>query len=201
MCKLVLLLMLPVLMSTAKDPLKPKLSKKPLTAEQIEVYRAFLNSYLERKDASLNISDVTDPLTPSIDDLKEGEGCLKDIHFENFKEANSTVHRLDTAIAVNPNIKLVDPVEQSKQVKKNDPQTVIRKNPGSADIEATVKQAFETGLFTLSEIAFDKEHHLAVLSYSFHCGVLCGHGGTIILEKVDGKWKGDSNRYCSNWVS
>lgn len=66
-------------------------------------------------------------------------------------------------------------------------------------IRDSVNQAFRTGLFTLSEIAFDKRHQYAVLAYSFDCGMLCGHGDTIILKKVGEKWK--QVKTCRIWIS
>jgi hypothetical protein len=36
---------------------------------------------------------------------------------------------------------------------------------------------------SLKEIAFDKDRHYAVVSYSFWCGSLCGHGKTMVFEK------------------
>ncbi len=42
-------------------------------------------------------------------------------------------------------------------------------------LDRSIKSAFDSGLFTLSEIVFDKEHLHAVVGYSFVCG------GTAIL--------------------
>jgi hypothetical protein len=56
-------------------------------------------------------------------------------------------------------------------------------------LDSSLREAFATGLFTFSEIAFDKRHQRAVLAYSFVCGGLCGHGNTIVLKKVGAKWK------------
>jgi hypothetical protein len=39
-------------------------------------------------------------------------------------------------------------------------------------VDDSVKRAFETGLFTLTEIIFDKQHRRAVVAYSFVCGGL-----------------------------
>lgn len=66
-------------------------------------------------------------------------------------------------------------------------------------LDQSVKQAFRTGLFTLSEIAFDKEHRRAVVSYSFVCGMLCGHGNTMVLKKLGQNWK--IAKRCGGWVS
>jgi len=67
-------------------------------------------------------------------------------------------------------------------------------------VEDAVRNAFATGLFSMSEIAFDKDHHHAVVSYSFWCGFLCGHGKTVVFEKVNGMWR-NTNRNCGGWVS
>lgn len=63
-----------------------------------------------------------------------------------------------------------------------------------------VSDAFDTGLFSISEIAFDKEHRHAAVKYGLYCGFLCGHGKTLIFEKVGANWrKRDSN--CGGWTS
>ncbi len=56
-------------------------------------------------------------------------------------------------------------------------------------LDDSVKKAFETGLFTLSEIVFDKQHRRAVVAYSFVCGGLCGNGNTLVLKKIGQRWK------------
>jgi hypothetical protein len=55
------------------------------------------------------------------------------------------------------------------------------------------------GLATLSEIRFDKQHKHAIVSYGFYCGSLCGNGGAVVLEKVDGAWRRKSQ--CGDWIS
>ena len=66
-------------------------------------------------------------------------------------------------------------------------------------IDDSVKQAFQTGLFTLSEIVFDKEHRRAVVTYSFVCGTLCGNGDTLLLKKVGQHWR--VAKRCGGWIS
>lgn len=67
-------------------------------------------------------------------------------------------------------------------------------------VDAAVNNAFKNGLFELSEIAFDKAHRRAIVSYSFVCGSLCGNGGVWLFEKVDGVWKKSEN-VCGGWIS
>jgi hypothetical protein len=76
---------------------------------------------------------------------------------------------------------LVDPDRQQETIKENDPQNLMKKaiddrqKITEGQLDRSIKSAFDSGLFTLSEIVFDKEHLHAVVSYSFVCG------GTAIL--------------------
>lgn len=186
-----LLLITPVLLSFVQYAPEPKLSNSPLSADQIEVYRAFLQSYVKGQDSLLRVSNVTVPLEHSGGELKEGKGCLRTLQLENFKEANSTVHLLD-ALAGSPNIMIVDLNKKGEPVEKNNPDT-------AGKIEASASRGVARGYLQLSEIAFDRQHHRAVLSYGYHCGRLCGQGKTIILEKVEGTWKFVPHHVCSSW--
>ena len=94
-------------------------------------------------------------------------------------------------------MKLVDADKQAKLVHSNDPSRTISKG---RSVESAVTQAFESALFSMSEIAFDKEHRYAALSYHFWCGGLCGNGASVVLEKVDGEWK-TTDRACASWIS
>ena len=92
---------------------------------------------------------------------------------------------------------LVDPKKQVKLVHSNDPSNTIRKGKSVAK---AVNEAFATGLFSMSEIAFDKDHRFGVVSYHFWCGFLCGNGSTVVFEKVDGEWR-EADRKCGGWIS
>ena len=95
------------------------------------------------------------------------------------------------------NIRLVDANKQAVIVQSNDPNHSIREGKS---VKAAVNRAFSTGLFSMSEIALDKEQQRALVSYSFVCGSLCGSGGVWLFEKVDGAWK-KSEHVCGGWVS
>jgi hypothetical protein len=90
-------------------------------------------------------------------------------------------------------------------VEENDPQNLMKKaideheKVTDEQLDQSVKQAFHTGVFTLSEIAFDKEHRRAVVSYSFVCGMLCGHGNTMVLKRSGESWK--IAKRCGGWIS
>jgi hypothetical protein len=185
---------------------KPKLevSKARLTAEQVAVYRAVLKDYIKGGDGSLNIANKTVPLDQS--EIKSGDGCLRGIELEKTTQARSAVHVMDSSVLISAKMVLVDPDKQKDKIDQNDPSRLIRgaieegEKVREEQIGDSVKQAFQTGLFTFSEIVFDRQHQHAVLSYAFHCGELCGHGNTMVLRKVDKKWK--VNRHpCNSWIS
>jgi hypothetical protein len=80
-------------------------------------------------------------------------------------------------------------------IKANDTQTLIK---GAIDdhqkvteeqLDSSVQEAFATGLFTVLEIVFDKQHRRAVAGYSFVCGMLCGGGDVLILRKNGSRWR------------
>jgi hypothetical protein len=186
-----------------KQP-KPKLSKEPLTPEQIAVYRAVLQDYAQGGDnITLNLANKPRPLDRSGFDWSED--CVKSLELEPAPKSGSLVHTFDPAVDLGVKVVLVDPEAQTQTVKKNDPGNVIDSGAKSGkpvtddQIGDAVKKAFNTALFSLSEIVFDKEHKHAVVSYSFYCGGLCGHGGTVILQKSGETWK--MLRRCSSWIS
>lgn len=189
-------------MAEDKQP-KPKLSKDPLTTEQIAVYRAVLTNYMQGGKGTLNLANKTEPLEMS--GPFSNKDCAKSLELEPEPKSGPVVHAFDSAVDLGVKIVLVDPEAQVKTVKENDPENAIHDSvksgkPLSEDkLGDAVKKAFDTALFTFSEIVFDKEHKHAIVSYSFYCGGLCGHGATVVLEKNDKAW--NVKTYCSNWIS
>jgi hypothetical protein len=181
-----------------EDPPKPKVSDQPLSTDQIAVYRAVLNEYLKGSEDGLNVANLTIPL------YRSEEQCFKSI---KSGDANipPVVHRLEPTLITSSKILLVDPDRQESAIKQNDPQNLVKKaideheEVADKQIEQSVRQAFELGVFSLSEIAFDKKHRRAVVSYRFHCGELCGNGGTLLLKKVGRDWK--VTKRCGDWIS
>ncbi len=182
---------------------KPKVSKDPLTAEQIAVYRAVLQGYTNGSDNLLNVANKTEPLDQS--EPFFGKSCMSGIELETADASVPVVHQLDPSVAPSKKFILVDPDRQAQRVKENDPQKLMTRaidgheKVTEKQMDDSVKQAFETGLFTLTEIVFDKQHRYAVVAYSFVCGGLCGHGNTLILEKVGQDWK--VSKRCGGWIS
>lgn len=190
----VLIFAFPLSAVAQDDQKKPEVSKDPLTPEQLAVYRAVLADYIGTDgDASLNLARQTVPLDPS-----DSKNCVKSIR----PRADKSVHTFDSATDLGVKVVLVDPEAQAATVKENDPGKLIQDTAGNVSqgqLEGAVKTAFKTALFTFSEIAFDKLHRYAIVSYSFYCGGLCGNGATVVLQRSGKTWK--VKRACSNWIS
>lgn len=133
------------------------------------------------------------------------KACFSGIRLETTHAQSLTVHRLDAAVALDSGIELVDPDKQQETIKGNDPQELVKKVVDDREvvtdkqIDESVKHAFHTGLFTLSEIVFDKEHRRAIVTYSFVCGSLCGNGNTLVLKRTGRGWR--VTKRCGGWVS
>jgi hypothetical protein len=183
------------------DPPKPKVAKDPLTKEQVEVYRAVLKNYMKDSNSALNVSNRTELL--ELEEHSFDKECVKGMALE--RTDNPVVHKLSPAVLISRKMVLVDPEQQQTRVDENDPGKLIQKavdeegKVTNKQLDESIRRAFATGLFSLSEIIFDKSHKRAVVSYGFVCGGLCGHGGTLILEKVGDDWKVRTT--CSSWIS
>jgi len=169
-----------------------------LSADEIAIYKAVLEKYGDKDTGNLNVSRTTYPL--NLDAFASGlksPDCLGEIQLENLSVVAHSFHDLPPEVLTGSSMKLVDPKQQAKIVHSNDPSRTIR---NGTPVDNAVRGAFATALFSMSEIAFDKDHHFAAVSYAFWCGSLCGNGSTMIFEKVDGTWK-NTNRNCGHWVS
>lgn len=189
--------------SAQNDAPKPKVSEKSLTPEQVAIYRAVLKDYMKDSKDALNLANKTEP--PEQSRSSSYDACIKGLQLEAGEKSAPVIHRLDSAVALNLKIVLVDPDPQLEKIKAGDPQNLVKKviddhqKVTKKELDDSIQQAFHNGLFALSEIVFDKEHIRAVLSYSFTCGSLCGNGDTLILKKDGDKW--EVNKRCGPWVS
>jgi len=169
-----------------------------LSADEIAIYKAVLRTHSEDKDVNLNVATSTYPLDPNASTTGfDQPECLRGVELENLSSVSDSYHELPADVLPSKTMRLVDPKRQAKIVHSNDPSNTIRKGEPVKD---AVEAAFSTGLFSMSEIAFDKVHHFAAVRYSFWCGSLCGHGRTLVFENVNGEWR-NANRNCGNWIS
>jgi len=177
---------------------KPTLSKDQLTEEQVAVYHAFLQFYAKESDRMLYVADTTDWL--DVSEVSQDAECSRSfgrIQFESLNESGPTIHRLDPTLAIAGRIDLVDSASQSEKVRQNDPSKTMHQGK---TVDRAVSDAFASALLTLSEIGFDKNHHKAVMSYTFSCGRLCGNTAVVMLKRVGRNWK-LTKQSCGEGVS
>ena len=177
---------------------KPRVSKEPLTAEQVAVYQTFLRFFTNGDDKVLHVANMTEEL--NVSEMSKDADCSQSfgpVKFETPNPTQATVHMLVSNLTVPGHIAFVDPAQQSEKIRQNDPSKTMREGK---PVDHAVKDAFASGLLTLSEIAFNRDHSRAVLSYSFFCGRLCGNGAVVMLKRVGRKWK-VTKQSCGEWIS
>jgi hypothetical protein len=172
--------------AVAQAPVQVQVSIKPLTADQLRVYKAFLADWQAGSKSPLNVANTTDPFRPDRDDL---QGCMRSFP----KDSRAMEVHLFPEQFANDRIRLLDPAKY-KTSEVGD--FMLRRE----DLDNAVQAAIEAGLMNLSEVIFDRTHRLAALNFSFRCGRLCGNGGTVIYERSNGHWK-RSKRSCGSWQS
>jgi hypothetical protein len=174
---------------------RSKVSEAPLTAEQLAVYRSILQGWVGDSKGAVYLAAQTIPL--DVDEFSK-EGCGKGLDLLPLGPIE--LHRLrkeDLGQLGSDQIQLVDPARQEREVAKNDPGKSIR---NGTSVDEALSNGIAHGLFTVSEIRFDKDHKHAIVSFGFRCGSLCGSGGTVVLEKnKEGEWHRKSS--CSTWMS
>lgn len=169
----------------------------PLDADQTAIYLVLIQQWNSGKPAGLHVSSQTSPLDmTSFSDGTEC-GCLTGFAVESLLRASHSFHSLAQSDLPAKGIRLVSSAEQNAIVARNDPDMTMR---GGRPVNEAVDNAFANGLFVMSEIAFDTERRHALVSYGFHCGMLCGSGATLLFEKVNGQWT-KTDRACGGWVS
>jgi len=189
-----LVLLLAASCAAASDDAKVTVAKSPLTPEQIAIYSVFLNAYNNGAGGIVNLGNQTIALNLSSEDAEQ---CLSGTKLENLEDADRTLHRIGPEAIDSKKYRLVDADQQIAQIRKYDPSRATEKGKSIKDI---INTAFASGLLEISEIAFDKQHHYAVMRFRFVCGWLCGNGATLVLEKIGDKWR-PTKQSCGEWIS
>jgi hypothetical protein len=94
-------------------------------------------------------------------------------------------------------VQLVDAEQQQSLVTRTDPSRTIREGES---VDKAVAMAFSVALLELSEVVFSVGRVFAVMEFSFSCGMLCGHGGTLVFERSGQEWK-RSERSCHSYIN
>ena len=162
-----------------------------LSKDALEIYGDFLDGYIGKNQSKVNLVETTSVFHVSASE--RDTPCLKHFTSEVLDEKTQTTHTFDAALVNGRSVVLIDPNVN----KIADPADATKKG---VPLDDAVKQAFAAGQLRLSEIVFDKSHKYAIFSYAFHCGRLCGSGGTVLLFKIDKKWV-RSDEGCGSWIS
>ena len=162
-----------------------------LSKDALEIYSDFLDGYIGKNQAKVNLVETTSVF--HVNASERDTPCLKHFTSEVLDEKAQTTHTFDASLVNGRSLVLIDP----NVTKIADPADATKKG---VPLDDAVKQAFAAGQLRLSEIVFDKSRKYAIFSYSFHCGRLCGSGGTVLLVKIDKKWV-RSDEGCGSWIS
>jgi len=181
-----------ILIVNASCPAKDRRELNPTpNSDLMAVYRAFLGSYSKGVE-HLKLARRTVPFELS---SERGAECLRGLRFGK-PDSPAAVHEFD-ARALPSSVTLLDSEEQER----------IIGNVGSKQtwrdgklVNDPLEKAQGAGFLILSEVAFDRKHEYAVLTFRFECWGLCGNGGTVVFQKHDGKWM-PSSRSCPQWAS
>ena len=177
------------LASAAQSGVRP--AQGGLSKDALEIYGDFLDGYIGKNQNKVNLVETTSIF--HVGASERDAPCLKHFSPGVLDEKTQTTHALDASLTNGRSVVLIDPAT----TKIADPEDAIHKG---TSVDDAVKAGFAAGQLRLSEVVFDKDHNFAIVSYTFHCGRLCGSGGTILLEKKNHKWV-RSEEGCGTWIS
>lgn len=165
-----------------------------LTEEQLSVYRGFL----ERLGPTLRIKNLANGTIPfDFNGFPKGRPCLKGIELEDSSEPLRSVHAFGPEIAQGGALRLVDTHKQLDLFRKQEERETTPKQKDQDTANANDPLKF----VIFSEIAFDTAHQFAVLKYILVCGSHCDSGGTLVMEKAQGRWVPRRGLACAMFVN
>jgi hypothetical protein len=143
----------------------------PFTPEEIAIYRDFLLHYPDQTSNMIGMQDTTVAFDAPLAFGYESDP--PDVVTPSYRgrKLPSELMALTDEAAVTARIaaagKLIDAKELSAY---QGPDGYVRTH------------------LTLSEIAFDSKHEIAVLVFTAHCSGKCGSRGTVVYKLQDGRW-------------
>jgi hypothetical protein len=162
------------------------------TGDAKEIYSAFLARWMGKYGAPMNVANSA--VRPTPEDIGQYSECAADGTGKSARWVTGTTDAdLKSALSSLPRVNLVDP----KRWQPMDPGGLIAKGQSFG---AAVNAGINGGLMTLSVISFNERHDTAMLTFSFVCGSLCGHGGAVMFKKTSKGWV-QSKQPCSSWMS
>jgi hypothetical protein len=161
--------------------------------QKIEIYRAFAEAYSEGHRINLaNETTRFDAPTEAVLD------CAPTVFLTTLVSRHIRTTGLKQGDFPGSTVTVVDPATHAEEMRARDPMAAIAEG---TSVERAVTAAVETGLLQVSEVGFDVSGGHALMTYSFTCGSLCGHGGTALLDRVGGRWTLSSRTCGPVWIS
>lgn len=160
---------------------------------KMEVYRAFVSAYAEGD--RVNLANVTTRFDAETDGVIACAPTVLATTLVSRLFRTTTLSQSDFQISA---LHVVDPEEQAMLVQTHDPDINIFSED---DIDRAVADAFEAGILQVSEVGFDITGQHAMLTFSFTCGRLCGHGGAALFDRVGDRWVWSERRCGSERMS
>jgi hypothetical protein len=162
------------------------------TSDASAIYSSFLAQWMKKDGAPMNVANSAARPTP--EDIAQYSECASGGAESSVRWITDTTDAdLNSALSSLPRVKLVDP----KHWQPVDPGNLIAKGQS---VGTAVNAGIDNGLMTLSVISFNEAHDTAMLTFSFVCGSLCGHGGAVMFKKTPEGWV-QSKEPCSSWMS
>jgi len=160
--------------------------------EATTIYSAFLTQWMGEGDSPINVA--TTAKAPMPDQIRQYNDCAGNGGDERIHWTTGTTDAdLKRALSPIARVRLVDP----DQWHPRDPHALIAEGKS---VDAAVEAGVDGGLMIFSAISFNEAHDVAMLSFSFVCGSLCGHGGAVMFNKTPSGWL-QSRKQCSSWIS
>jgi len=156
-------------------------SYAPPTSEQAQVYGDFLEQFSKVRFGFL--ADRTFYFERAR--IKKNAPCLKGLRFSLEDPPAPTLHSLDSSVLRGRSIPVVNEQEELAILSKRD----ANRTSDDGGLTGNSGTANDLGIMALSEITFDKSHNYALLRYVILCGSHCNSGSTLVLERVDSKWR------------
>ncbi len=169
----------------------PRASQPAAQSEESDLYGLFLDKWTGGGAQVIHIARVAE--APPAEATTEYAACLKGYKLAKLTSPMGPLPLSGTSFARRANVRLVDP----KKWQPRDPGPAIASGKPTSK---AVSDGFAAGLLTLSRVIFDEEHKVAIFTYGFVCGGLCGGGGGVMFDKTATGWK-QREMPCGGWVS
>jgi hypothetical protein len=163
-----------------------------ISQEEQSVFEAVLDSWLGPKPANQMINQRLNP-APSLSDPENTE-CAKGLSFSQSKVVGQPDASLVGVKFKREGLRLVDGDQWSAD------DQALQESVGKGKFKPSeLDRAFAHSLSTFSRAVFSEDGRNALVEFSHVCGSLCGSGSTLLMHKLNGRWK--IAKRCGGWIS